>query len=248
MPTPLTAVEIAVQDLDGVRIALSEGADRIELCVALEVGGLTPSIGLIEAAVELAVVAGAEGFVHVLVRPRPGGFVYEPDELTVIERDVRAVAAAGSAGVVIGVSSPDGSLDLESIDRLVDAAQGIAVTVHRAIDVCAEPVAAIEALAGTGVRRVLSSGGAVDCRTGRPILAAMAASSRGGVELMAGGGVRPVDIPALIDAGMDAVHLSARGHSTTGGASGPGGGSPGRAITDRALVRQAIEARASAHS
>ncbi|MGW9168441.1 copper homeostasis protein CutC [Agromyces sp. NPDC055658] len=234
-------VEIAVQDASGTRIALEHGAARIELCQALGLGGLTPSIGLVETTVGLAAEASAPSFVHVLVRPRGGGFVYDADELDTIERDIRAVVAAGADGVVVGALTETGDLDVEAVRRFIDAAGQADVTVHRAVDAANDPRAAVAGLARLGVRRVLTSGGAADCRTGLANLAAMAEAS-GVLEIMAGGGVRLDDIAELAAAGVDAVHLSARGRAVRGGASGPGGGVDGFDETDAALVAAAVEA------
>lgn len=238
-------VEIAVQDAAGTRIALEAGAARIELCQALGLGGLTPSLGLVEAAVAAARDDGATGFVHVLVRPRGGGFVYDADELDTVLRDIRAVVAAGADGVVVGALTDEGALDLDAIARFVDAAGDADVTVHRAVDASADPlasVAALAALAGRGVRRVLTSGGAPDCRAGLGALAEMTAIAAGRLEIMAGGGVKIDDIAALAGAGVDAVHLSARGRALRGGASGPGGGVDGFDETDAALAAAAVAA------
>jgi len=233
-------VEIAVQDVAGVRIALEAGASRVELCQALELGGLTPSAGLIEAAVAAAAEASNPGFVHVLVRPRAGGFVYDADEIALIVRDIRLVRALGADGVVVGALTNAGALDLDAIDAFLDAADGLDLTVHCAVDASADPLAAVGALAGTGVRRVLTSGGAADCRTGRETLALMAAEVRGALELMAGGGVGVDDIGVLAAIGVDAVHLSARHRFSRGGPSGPGGGIEGFDETDAALVASAV--------
>ncbi|MFF2369664.1 copper homeostasis protein CutC [Agromyces sp. NPDC058110] len=241
MPNQLQ-VEIAVQDAAGVRIALEEGAARIELCQALGLGGLTPSAGLVEAAVEAARVAGASGFVHVLVRPRGGGFVYDADELDTIVRDIRLARSLGADGVVVGALTEDGVLDDRAIASFVDAAAGIDVTVHRAVDASADAVASVLALAGSGVRRVLTSGGGVDCRAGLPTLERMIAGVSGGLEVMSGGGVRVPDIADLAAAGVDAVHLSARARDERGGPSGPGGGIDGFDVTDAATVRAAVAA------
>ncbi|MEF3405342.1 copper homeostasis protein CutC [Agromyces sp. CCNWLW203] len=240
-------VEIAVQDVAGVRVALTAGAARVELCQALGLGGLTPSIGLIEAASGAARDAGVAGFVHVLVRPRGGGFVYDADELETTVRDIRAAAAAGADGVVVGALTDSGTLDLEAVRRFVDASAGLDVTVHRAVDASSDPLGSVAALAGLGVRRVLTSGGAPDCRAGLATLAQMAAAS-GRLEVMAGGGVRIDDIAALADAGVHAVHLSARGTVTRGGASGPGGGVDGFDVTDAGLVAAAVAAAGFADS
>ncbi|WP_022890513.1 copper homeostasis protein CutC [Agromyces italicus] len=242
MVAPLLPVEIAVQDAAGARIALEHGAARIELCQALGLGGLTPSAGLVEAAVDAARDAGARGFVHVLVRPRGGGFVYDADEQRTILREIRAAVAAGADGVVVGALTDAGELDFDAIARFVEAAGDADVTVHRAVDASADPLGSVAALAGRGVRRVLTSGGAPDCRTGLGALTDMAAAAGGRIEIMAGGGVQLDDIAALTAAGVDAVHLSARGRALRGGASGPGGGVDGFDETDAALVAAAIAA------
>ncbi|WP_127793772.1 copper homeostasis protein CutC [Agromyces sp. LHK192] len=234
-------VEIAVQDAGGVRIALESGATRIELCQALGLGGLTPSAGLTAAAVALAEASGAGRFVHVLVRPRGGGFVYDADEVDVAVRDIREATRLGAHGVVVGALDAAGELDLGTIARFVDAAGDLDVTVHRAVDASADPVAAVAALRGLGVRRVLTSGGAPDCAAGIETLRRMAEES-GPLEVMAGGGVKIADIAMLAAAGVDAVHLSARGTTTRGGASGPGGGVTGFDVTDPGLVRAAVAA------
>lgn len=235
-------VEVAVQDSAGVRIALEAGASRVELCQALGLGGLTPSAGLIAAAVEAAARASATGFVHVLIRPRGGGFVYDDAEIDAMLRDIRFARGLGVDGVVVGALTDAGALDLQAIAAFAQAAEGIDVTVHRAVDAAIDPVAAVVALLGTGVRRVLTSGGAADCRAGRGTIARMVGETAGALEVMAGGGVRVVDIAELAATGVDAVHLSARGRAAGRGPSGPGGGESGYEVTDAAIVRMAVEA------
>ncbi|MDR6907674.1 copper homeostasis protein [Agromyces sp. 3263] len=235
-------VEIAVQDAAGARIALESGATRVELCQALGLGGLTPSAGLIEATVDVAAATSVTSFVHVLIRPRGGGFVYDADELDLIGRDIRLARSLGADGIVVGALTDAGALDLDAIAAFLDAAEGLDVTVHRAVDAAADPLAAVAALAGTGVRRVLTSGGAPDCRAGRAVIARMVTEVGGALEVMAGGGVRVDDIAALAGAGVDAVHLSARQGVARGGASGPGGGEVGFDTTDAAIVRAAVAA------
>ena len=245
MIAPPLPVEIAVQDVAGVRIALHAGAARVELCQALEVGGLTPSAGLVEAAVEVAAAASATAFVHVLVRPRGGGFVYDADEVDQILRDIHFIRSLGAAGVVVGALTDAGALDLPAIERFRAAAGDLDLTVHRAVDAAADPLATVASLAELGVRRVLTSGGASDCRSGLETLTAMVAATRGELEVMAGGGVRVDDIAALAAVGVDAVHLSARGRTTSGGPSGPGGGVDGFEETDPSIVAAAVAAARS---
>ncbi|MFZ4896097.1 copper homeostasis protein CutC [Plantibacter sp. Mn2098] len=234
------AVEIAVQDLDGVRVAIREGAERIELCQALAVGGLTPSIGLVMAAVRAADEAGLDDFVHVLVRPREGGFVYTPAEIEVMTGDILALEAAGAAGVVVGALQGDRSIDLEATAQFVQAAGGLHVTFHRAIDASTEALGGIDALADAGVRRVLTSGQARASIDGVAMLSKLVERSAGRIEIMAGGGVTVDAIPALIGAGVDAVHLSAKRPSGRLSETGPGGGSAAFDVTDATTVARAI--------
>jgi copper homeostasis protein len=237
----MLAVEIAVQDVQGVRIAVAEGADRVELCSALGVGGLTPSAGTIEAVVAAARSEGRPGFVHVLIRPRPGGFVYSTDELDVMLREVRFARDAGAGGVVIGALDDEGGVDLEITRALVDAAGPLDVTFHRAVDVATDPVAVVDVLAAVGISRVLTSGQAAHSIDGLPTIAAMVERAAGRIQVMAGGGVTVPDIEALAGVGVDAVHLSAR-RIVIGTASGPGGGDVTYDATDVALVRATMAA------
>ncbi|HEV7184074.1 MAG TPA: copper homeostasis protein CutC [Leifsonia sp.] len=234
-------VEIAVQDPAGVRIALGAGVDRIELCSALSTGGLTPSAGLIAAAVAQADAAGRPGFVQVLVRPRGGGFVYTPDELDVTIADIRNARSAGAGGVVIGVLDTAGAIDAEATSRLIEAADGIEVTFHRAMDAVADPIDALETLIGLGVTRILSSGGEARSIDGVGMLAALTAEASGRIQIMAGGGVRVADLQAIAATGVDAVHLSARA-TVTGAVSGPGGGDDSYDVTSPELVHEAVAA------
>lgn len=201
------ALEIAVTSPAGARAARESGADRVELCAALELGGLTPSAALVEA-------VAAEGLpVQALVRCRPGDFVHDAEELALMAAEVRSVIASGAAGVVIGALTADGALDTDAVARLADAARAagrpVEVTLHRAVDQSADPVAAAALLPSLGLTRVLTSGGAPAAADGLAAITAMVAAAPG-VQVMAGGGVRVDGIPALARAGVAAVHLSAK--------------------------------------
>lgn len=240
MPAP-RPVEIAVQDPAGARAAIAAGAARLELCQALDVGGLTPSLAVLE-----GVLAAVDpGAVNVLVRPRGGGFVYSPEEVALVTADIRACVERGAGGVVIGALTTAGGLDTETLRRWRDAAGPATLVFHRAVDAAADPSAVFDGLVAEGVDRVLTSGGAARSIDGLATLSAFVARS-GHVEVMAGGGVRPADIPALFAAGVDAVHLSARARAGHDAPSGPGGGSAGHDVTDRDVVLQAVAAAASA--
>ncbi len=239
-----------MQDPAGALVAAGVGALRVELCAALgATGGITPSAGLLEATLDALGPGSAVG-VHVLVRPRPGGFVYDSVEATVQARDVRAAVAAGAAGVVVGALLPSGAVDVATVRLLVDAARAARsdaeVTFHRAIDTVADPVAVLDVLAGLGVTRVLTSGGAPRAVDGLDRLAALASRGRElGVQVMAGGGVRPDDVGALVAVGVHAVHLSAKRTVTDDGGPG-GGGDGGYEVTDEPVARAAAEALALA--
>ena len=247
------ALEIAVQDADGVRVAAGVGARRVEPVAALgTTGGVTPSIGAIEAAVHAAVhavraTAGATLQVHPLIRPRPGGFVFSAAELEVQVRDVHAAVAAGAAGVVVGALTPAGTIDEPAVRALVEAADGREVTFHRAIDVVVDVEGALDLLAALGVTRVLTSGGASRSIDGIERLRAMSAHAAGRLQVMAGGGVRVEDIAALVGAGVDAIHLSAKRAVSDDGGPG-GGGESGYEVTDQrvaAAARAALDAALS---
>ncbi|MEV5071319.1 copper homeostasis protein CutC [Microbacterium sp. LMI12-1-1.1] len=230
-------VEIAVQDPEGARAAIGAGATRLELCQALDVGGLTPSLAVLEGV--LATVDPST--VNVLVRPRGGGFVYSAEEVALVSADIRACIERGAGGVVVGALTPEGGLDVDTVRRWRDAAGPATLVFHRAVDASADPAAVFDALVAEGVDRVLTSGGATRSIDGIDALAAFSARS-GGVEVMAGGGVRPADIPALFAAGVDAVHLSARSRAGRDAPSGPGGGSAGHDVTDAGIVAEAVAA------
>lgn len=202
------ALEIAVQDPAGVRIAGGVGAARVELAQGLALGGLTPSPATLELCLSAAREAGVE--VHVLVRPRAGGFHYDADEIAVSELDVRRAVDAGAHGVVIGALDTAGALDVEVMARLRDAAGAASVTLHRAIDVSADPLAALAAARSLGLRRVLTSGGASAAIDGIAMLRAMVAAADGEIEIMAGSGVDAASARVLAETGVDALHFSAK--------------------------------------
>lgn len=197
-------LEICVDSLAGIAAAAGGGADRVELCAALELGGLTPSAALIDAA-----VAGGLP-VHVLVRPRAGGFVLAQGETALIVRDIRAAIARGAAGVVVGALTAGGALDVPALAAFRAAAGDATLVLHRAIDLSTDPVAAVETACSIGIDKVLSSGGANSARAGAPMLAEMVAAAAGRLSVIAGGGVRPETVAALVaSTGVDEVHASA---------------------------------------
>ncbi|WP_110589821.1 copper homeostasis protein CutC [Microbacterium suaedae] len=199
----MTAFELAVQDPAGIAVAGRVRPDRIELCTALSTGGVTPSAALIDAAVETQVP------VHVLVRPREGGFEYDEAERAVILSDISQAVRRGAQGVVIG-GLVGGAVDLELVRRAQDAAGGREVTFHRAIDMAADLAASVEALADAGVTRILTSGGAPRAVDALEILSDLAKRTAGRMQVMAGAGVTAQNAVAIAESGVDAVHASAK--------------------------------------
>ncbi|WP_435298689.1 copper homeostasis protein CutC [Timonella sp. A28] len=239
----MTVIEIAVQDVSGARIALEEGADRVELCTALgATGGLTPSLATIESVVSVGIPT------HVLIRSRPGSFVYTPDDIKVMARDIHVALAAGARGVVIGALHTDNTMNVAALEVWMQAVHEAGkhltvrpeVTFHRAFDVVAEPVSALQQLADLGVDRVLTSGGAPHVGEG---LAALDRLVHMGtrVQIQAGGGVTPHIIPSLKTVGVHGIHVSAKEIVADSGLTGPGGGAPGGLeVTSRERVREIV--------
>jgi copper homeostasis protein len=153
-------LEVIATTVADARAAAHAGADRIELVTAMGEGGLTPSIGLIEAVVAAVAIPAARVPVNVIVRPHSRSFVYDADDYAVMLRDVRAVKAAGANGIVIGMLNADGGIDREGLVRAIDAADGLAVTFHRAFDETRDLREALDVLLGfDAVTNVLTSGG-----------------------------------------------------------------------------------------
>ena len=199
---PGLILELCVEGVASALAAVAGGADRIELCEHLAVGGVTPSIGAI------AVSCGRSGVpVHVLIRPRGGDFAYHGAELDAMRRDVEAAVAHGAAGVVLGVLRPDRTIDEERMATLIEAARPAAVTFHRAFDELADPLGGIETLIALGVDRVLTSGGAATAIEGLPTLATLVERGSGRIAILAGGRVTARDLPELARAGLREAHV-----------------------------------------
>lgn len=208
-------LEICCGDLASVLAAKAGGAQRIELCSGLSEGGLTPSIGLI-----LAAVATGIPEINVLIRPRPGDFLYTEEELLLMEDDIRHAIYAGATGVVIGVLTADGHVDSEATARLVAAARDAAVkkglpnlniTFHRAFDVTENVDKALEAVIALGCDCLLTSGQAPSATMGLPMLRHIVQKAAGRITVMAGAGVNPANAKEIVEAtGVEVIHSTAR--------------------------------------
>ncbi|MBV6522622.1 MAG: Copper homeostasis protein CutC [Gemmatimonadaceae bacterium] len=206
MPIPGTPESVLFEScVDSVSSALSSaagGANRIELCDNLIEGGTTPSTGTIAQCIERVSIP-----VCVMIRPRGGDYLYDADEVAVMERDIRVARQLGAAGVVLGALAPDGSVDLALTERLVEAARPLPVTFHRAFDRSRNLQQSLEVLIRLGVDRVLTSGGMSSAIEGAETLGQLVVAAGSALTVMAGGGVRPNNVGEVVRrSGVREVH------------------------------------------
>jgi len=186
-------LEVCVDNVHGLAEALAGGADRIELCGALEVGGLTPSAGLLRAAAASPVPVVA------MIRPRSGDFVFDEAETQLMLLEIDAVAAAGLQGVVLGASLPDGQLDRHTLERLLRRAMdhGLGCSLHRAIDLCPDLAQATRLAVDLGFERILTSGGSKRAPDGLTTLARCFEAAAGRIAIMPGAGIDAANVDLL---------------------------------------------------
>lgn len=208
-------LEICCGNLASLIAAKRGGATRIELCSGLSEGGLTPSYGLIKAAVDSGIPE-----VNVLIRPRSGDFLYSEDELQLMISDIREAIKIGASGIVIGVLTADGDVDVEACRRLIEAAHNAAaeygkpkpqVTFHRAFDVSRDAKSSLEAIISLGVDCLLTSGMTSTAVKGIEMLKKLMTLAAGRITIMAGSGINPSNAADIIAVtGVDAIHSTAR--------------------------------------
>lgn len=185
-------LEVCVDDIGGLEAAISGGADRIELCGALGLGGLTPSAGLMSAASRSAVPC------YAMIRPRAGDFLYSPHEIEIMTHDISFAASAGLAGVVFGASLADGRLDAAALEMLSNAVGSMPKTLHRAFDLVPDMSEAIDIAVACGFERILTSGRARTAPEGLDDLAEALRIAGNRVSIMPGAGVDPGSIDAIL--------------------------------------------------
>ena len=236
------SIQLAVQDTDGVRTALSNGIDRVELSCALDLGGLTPSLGAVEQAVAVGVP------VYVLVRPRPGDFCYNLDEVSQMMRDVELVLDAGATGVSIGALTEDQHLSmlaLKPIADLVRARMGVELSLNRCVDQAlragVSPAEITSQATELGCTRFNSSGGAPNAMSGVECLQTLQELWADSGIVQAVGGIRVWDLPVFAEHGVAAVQLSARAWTESQGGVCREDNFTQRSFTDPAEVAHAVD-------
>ena len=211
-PHGMVLVEVAAGSVTDAIRAASSGADRLELCADLACGGLSPRKD------DLKRVMRETGLpVVVLVRPRPGGFVYSPREIAESLRSSREFADLGVSGIAAGALDGHGRIDRRAVSAFVEASEGIPVVFHRAFDLVDDKAAALEELFGLGVSRILTSGGPSSAAEGAEAIAGLVRQARGRIEILPGGGIRADNASLLVErTGCRWIHGSFSGRGAGG--------------------------------
>ena len=194
-------VEICVEGIASAIAAGVGGADRIELCENLAVGGVTPSLGTLAYAAQ-----HVPSTIHALIRPRGGDFVYSRAELQVMTNDLE-LCQWQARGAVFGVLDESNRVNIAAMRALIKAARPKSITFHRAFDIVRDPIEALDTLIDLGVDRVLTSGRPGPARDSIDLLAKLVAHAGDRITILAGGSVTPGDLPALANAGIREAHI-----------------------------------------
>jgi len=198
------SLEVCADSAESAHLAQIAGASRIELCTNLNEGGITPSIGQIEAARNLLEIP-----LYVLIRPRSGDFLYSDTEFEIIKSDIHKCGQAGCDGVVIGILQPDGSIDTDRCYELMQIAKNypMGVTFHRAIDRSANIYQALEDIIELGCERILTSGGSKTAIEGINNICRLAEKANGRISIMPGAGITSQNIEELVQkTGLSEFH------------------------------------------
>jgi copper homeostasis protein len=182
-------LEISVETAEAAIAAVRGGAQRVELCAELRVGGLTPAEGLMRRVRELARVP-----IFAMIRPRKGDFVYSASEFERMRSDIEFAKRAGMDGVVLGILTGEQRIDVERTQELVKSAQPLPVTFHRAFDDVADLDPALEDVIETGAARILTSGGASAAPDGIDALARLVAAAEKRIIILPGGGINASNV------------------------------------------------------
>jgi len=200
-------IEICADTVESAMIAQNAGADRVELCAGLPEGGTTPSHGCIASARANLKIA-----LHVMIRPRGGDFLYSDLEVDVMRRDIDACRQCGADGIVLGLLTADGSVDVGRAAALIEHARPMAATFHRAFDLCRDPMQGLEDVIAAGASRLLTSGHKASADEGAALIKRLVDAATERIIIMAGAGVNESNVMRIASAtGAREFHLTAAG-------------------------------------
>ena len=199
-------LECATDSVESALAAAKGGADRLELCANLIIGGTTPTLALYD-----EVRSHSDIPLFILIRPRFGDFLYTDYEANVICREIEMFQKAGAEGVVIGSLNKDGSLNAEHMKRFIDSAKDMSVTLHRAFDMCADPFETLKQAKKLGVNTILTSGQAPSSLEGIDLYEKLIEKANGEISILAGGGIKASTIEKLVkQTSLTAFHMSGK--------------------------------------
>lgn len=199
-------LECCVDSVESALFAKEGGADRLELCANLVIGGTTPTLALFE-----QIRQHTDIRIHALIRPRFGDFLYTEQEAAVICREITAFRQAGAEGVVIGSLNPNGSLNQEQMKRFIDCSGDMSITLHRAFDMCRDPFAELETARSLGVHTILTSGQAPSCLDGIQRMKELTAAAGDSITILAGAGINASAVKKLLkETNLIAFHMSGK--------------------------------------
>lgn len=199
-------LECCVDSVESAIAAEKGGATRLELCGNLIIGGTTPGINLF-----LAVRERVSLKIHVLIRPRFGDFCYTDEEFAMMLRDISLFKKYGADGIVIGALNPDGGLDCEKMKEFLTAAGGMDVTLHRAFDMCRDPLQTLWEAKALGIQTILTSGQKSSCMDGIECIRQLVQAADGSPDILVGGGVNHSVIKELVDGtNAKSFHMSGK--------------------------------------
>jgi len=220
-------LEICVESFDDAMVAARAGADRIEYCSALAVGGVTPSAGAMARLRDIPIPC------RVMIRPRPGDFIYGASDVAIMKRDIALARDHGAEGIVIGAAKPDGRLDRDMLADLLSVAGGLGATLHRVFDAVPDPFEALECAIDLGFDRILTSGQQPTAEQGADMIARLITQADGRITILPGSGITPENAAKLLrTTGATELHASCKKANSAGG-----GYAAGRVATDGEIVR-----------
>lgn len=200
------SIEVCIDNIESLATAINAGANRIELCSALALGGLTPSAGLIKQAVQQSTIP-----IYGMVRPRAGDFIFDQNEINIMVDDISLMRELGVNGIVIGALTSEGDIDRIALAQLLKAAEGLGVTFHRAFDLCRHPEKTLEELVDLGCERVLTSGLEATAELGIDTIRKLVKQANHRISIMAGAGINANNAAKIVnETQVVELHLSGK--------------------------------------